>query len=285
MADLSEIASSQSVKIAGANPSTGAEDNYLEVDTNGYVGIRLYDASGTAIDTNFGTVGAHTIRTASQIGNAAGAADYNTGVTGAQTLRTASNLSDGSGNKITSTTSDAKQALDVIINAPAKATYMAASGTFTPPATPTDMFTIIGSATKVIKILKIRVDAFETTAGNIVFYLKRYSTVNSAGTSTAVTPYPLDINNAAATATTKFYTANPTLGTLTGSLDIIDIPIVTNGGPSSAVATSSFFFDFTNNLGQPLILRGTSDQISINFNGAAKPSGFTVGVTVMFTEE
>jgi len=42
-------------------------------------------------DHNYGTVGANTLRTAAQIGNATGAADFNAGATGAQTLRVASN--------------------------------------------------------------------------------------------------------------------------------------------------------------------------------------------------
>ena len=49
----------------------------------------------TTVDTNYGTVGANTLRVASQIGNATGAADYNNGATGAQTLRVAANLAIG----------------------------------------------------------------------------------------------------------------------------------------------------------------------------------------------
>lgn len=45
----------------------------------------------TTVDTNYGTVGANTIRTAAQIGNATGAADFNAGATGAQTLRVDAN--------------------------------------------------------------------------------------------------------------------------------------------------------------------------------------------------
>lgn len=44
------------------------------------------------VDTNYGTVGANTIRSAAQIGNATGAANFNNGATGAQTLRVAANL-------------------------------------------------------------------------------------------------------------------------------------------------------------------------------------------------
>lgn len=46
----------------------------------------------TTVDTNYGTVGANTLRSAAQIGNATGAADFNNGATGAQTLRVAANL-------------------------------------------------------------------------------------------------------------------------------------------------------------------------------------------------
>lgn len=44
-----------------------------------------------AEDKNYGTVGATTLRVASQIGNATGSADFNAGATGAQTLRTVAN--------------------------------------------------------------------------------------------------------------------------------------------------------------------------------------------------
>jgi|GEM_PF-5650563 len=50
--------------------------------------------SGTVIaneDKNYGAVGANTLRTAAQIGNATGVANFGAGATGAQTLRTESN--------------------------------------------------------------------------------------------------------------------------------------------------------------------------------------------------
>jgi hypothetical protein len=65
------------------------------------------------VDTNYGTVGASTLRTAAQIGNATGAASFGAGATGAQTLRTASNLYDGAGTALTSTLNGGKQSLDV----------------------------------------------------------------------------------------------------------------------------------------------------------------------------
>jgi hypothetical protein len=64
-------------------------------------------------DTNYGTVGANTLRTAAEIGNATGAANFNAGATGAQTLRTTANISDGAGTALTSTLFNSKQSLDV----------------------------------------------------------------------------------------------------------------------------------------------------------------------------
>ena len=59
MADLTEIQSSQSVKIAGANPSTGVEDNYMEVDTLGNAkvvdGLKNGGVHGNLVLTTGGT--------------------------------------------------------------------------------------------------------------------------------------------------------------------------------------------------------------------------------------
>jgi hypothetical protein len=92
----------------------------LVVDTNyGTVGAstlrtaaEIGNATGAA-SFNYGAVSAQTLRTASQIGNATGAADFNAGATTAQTLRTTSNISDGAGTALTSTLIGAKQSLDV----------------------------------------------------------------------------------------------------------------------------------------------------------------------------
>jgi hypothetical protein len=52
MADLNDIQSSQSVKIAGANPSSGIETNWMGVDSNGTAQTGLYSSGGTAITSD-----------------------------------------------------------------------------------------------------------------------------------------------------------------------------------------------------------------------------------------
>ena len=166
--------------------------------------------------------------------------------------------------------------------APSKATYVTATGPFTPPATPTDLFSIIGSATKTVKILKLIMYATQSTAGVNNFYLKKYSTANTGGTSATSTIIALDSTNAAATAVARSYTANPTLGTLVGSIEIIRLYT-----PATSTATQPvYLWDYeTGGLGQTVTLRGVAEQLSVNFNGAALPGGLSVSFTIKFTEE
>lgn len=79
---------------------SGTNDMYvMEVDpTTGALPVNI--VSGSLVlgyDTNYGVVGADTLRTAAQIGNATGAADFGSGAVSAQTLRTVSILSNASG--------------------------------------------------------------------------------------------------------------------------------------------------------------------------------------------
>lgn len=89
----------------------------------------------TTVDTNYGTVGASTLRSAAQIGNATGAAAFGAGTTTAQVLRVVIptdqtaypvKMQDGSGNNLTSTLISGKQALDVNV---ADGTFQIDTGT------------------------------------------------------------------------------------------------------------------------------------------------------------
>jgi len=185
-------------------------------------------------------------------------------------------------NWLTGTSSTTTQPVNLI--SPGKATYTAASGTFTPAATPTDLFTITGSATKVVKILKIMLYATQTTAGSNILYLNRYSTANTGGTSATPTIITLDTSNPAPTAVIRSYTANPTLGTLVGSHEVVRAftPTLTTAGTLQPVVVWDYD---TGSQGQPITLRATSEQISVNFAGAARPTGLSVACFVKFTEE
>jgi hypothetical protein len=65
---------------------TTGQQAAIQVDSRGRLLIVDTNFPGT-VDTNYGTVGVNTIRTASQIGNATGGADFAAGNSSAQTLR------------------------------------------------------------------------------------------------------------------------------------------------------------------------------------------------------
>lgn len=81
-------------------------------------------------DTNYGVVGANTLRTASQIGNATGAASFGAGSSGAQTLRVSANITrNGTELSYNSGTVDANT-LRVIISSDQSAIPASQSGTW-----------------------------------------------------------------------------------------------------------------------------------------------------------
>lgn len=75
---------------------TTGQQAAVQLDASG----RLLISFGTSLlaeDHNYGTVGASTLRTAAQIGNATGAADFNFGAASAQTLRVAALIGNATG--------------------------------------------------------------------------------------------------------------------------------------------------------------------------------------------
>lgn len=77
------------VNNAAGAAAVNIQDGGNSITVDGAVSATNFPST---VDTNYGTVGASTIRVASQVGNVTGAANYNNGATGAQTLRVAANL-------------------------------------------------------------------------------------------------------------------------------------------------------------------------------------------------
>lgn len=164
----------------------------------------------------------------------------------------------------------------VVRNIPkTRATYSASAEGIVPAASATDIFTINGSATKTIYIHKITVSGTRTAhAHDRVILLKR-STANSGGTSVVRSIVPHDSVNDLATAVVRSYTANPTLGTLVGNIYAATVsfpaqtPSNAQGNGGASVPWQWNYVD----IGQPIILRGTAQQVSINLNSVTIAGG------------
>ncbi len=166
-----------------------------------------------------------------------------------------------------------------------KQTYSASFPAFTPPATPTTLFSITGSGTKTIRVISMNIGTVQTTAGVNRIYMMKRSTANTGGSSAAPTIVPHDSNNGNATATVLSYTGNPSTGALVGNVAILNVY-----SPILATGTSAIMQDHPINghdwlLEQPITLRGTGQVLEYNFNGAALPTGLSVVGNIIWIEE
>lgn len=162
-----------------------------------------------------------------------------------------------------------------------KATFSAVATGIASAATATDIFTITGSGTKTIRITRVEFSATQTLGATANIILLRRSTANTGGTSSTITDVTHDSTNGAATATVRSYTANPTLGTLVGSMRAIRILIP--AASSGSTASPSNIWEF-NRPAQAIVLRGTGEVLAINL-GAITLAGGTFDFNIEWTEE
>jgi len=162
-------------------------------------------------------------------------------------------------------------------------TYMAASAAFTPGAATEDAFTITGSATTNVYVLKMGLSTTQGTAGVNPWFIKKRSTANSGGTAANIVEVPLQSGNSAATATVLSYTVTATgVGTVIAPLwsGWVDSPKVDTTGTGNC----GIIVDFETMLGQPVALLSTSEVLSWSFNAGTVPASLSVLAWVLWCE-
>lgn len=164
-----------------------------------------------------------------------------------------------------------------------KATYSAAVNAHAPAATPTDWFTILGSASKTVRIIRIKVRCRATAASQYRIAVRKYSTAYSAGTAAAATIVAHDSVDAAATAVVNTWAGGlPTIGTPVGSVEDESVPVTVLGTP---VYDGPCLYDYAIRPSRALVLRGTTQYVSLWSNAVALPAGFVADVKIEWTEE
>lgn len=171
---------------------------------------------------------------------------------------------------------------NLYVNASGRKPSYSAATTFTAAASATDVFVLTGSATKTIRVRQITVSGTNTGNTNALIDIVKRSTANTAGTPVTVTAVPNDSSSGAATATLVNYTANPTLGTAVGT--------VANGYiflPTLASTNQVQIRDFQlfSNITEPIVLRGTTQSLSVNFRGVALGGTTVLATKIEWTEE
>lgn len=163
-----------------------------------------------------------------------------------------------------------------------KATYSAAISGFTPAATATDFFMIIGSGTKTVRVTRIELSGVASLPSNVTVLLIKRISANSGGTAATVTPAQHDSNDSAPTAVVSSYSANPTTGSSGGLVRAATLDL---GDTSNTALSEVVAWDFSTRNSEGLVLRGVGQAYVLNFNGAAVPGGMSITIDVEWTEE
>jgi hypothetical protein len=165
-----------------------------------------------------------------------------------------------------------------------KATYSATVLGLVAASSCTDLFSLVGSATKVVKVQEVRISGVATTPIMQDVQLIRRSTANSGGTATNPTAAKHNSDNGAATATVNAYTANPTTGTGAGSIAGAKLMVAKADGTGTAPPV--LVFDLRPKNGEQSVrLDGIAETLSVNLNGGSPGSGNLFDVSVTWTEE
>lgn len=151
-------------------------------------------------------------------------------------------------------------------------------------ATMNDLACLQGSATKVVRLVRLSFTLLASASSSMPIYLVRRSTASTGGTSVTMTPASQDTNNPAAVATATYWSnsAGQTPGTLASTLRSNGFVVGTAAG--TGVSIGPAVFTFGTEADQPIVLRGTSDFICMNFNNIAVPTGLVASFSATWTE-
>ena len=167
------------------------------------------------------------------------------------------------------------------------ATYAYAGSAFAQVATPTVWLVIQGSATKTVRIRRIELSGAATAAGSMPYVVARCSAAGTLGSAvlTAVTAAKHDTSNDAATAVvstvgTANYGTPPTVvaNLAAGRVSMTAIGAAAQGGNPGVVLGGEMGE-------QGIVLRGTSEFVTISASGAGIPSGGVNDYRIVITEE
>ena len=264
------------IRVTGLSAMSGTATVFI-VSNNGTNTVFINPLQTLTVTSTAGGINANA-NTSQFVQEDAASADAFSGnkllVVRGDTLTSATTSANGDWSQLTSTKSGVLLTKDEMRH---RVTYRASSGSFTPAASATDIFTIVGVASKTIMITKIIFSATQTAGSTFNVSLIKRSTANTSGTATAMTAVPLDASDAAAGSTVQYYTANPTLGTTIGSVETEPIFCST-----TATQPEKYEFDFGVK-SKPIILNSASQALSLNFGGVTMTGGACF-VTIEWTE-
>lgn len=171
-----------------------------------------------------------------------------------------------------------RQLVDFTGGAP---TYSGGIIAFTPQATPQDFFTLTGNPLVVASLRRVEVWIGATAAAAMELQLVYNSVANTGGTAAVPVAVPLDPADVAASCALAAYSVAPTAGTTLGIIAAgrVEGPILAGAGSDQPL-----IWTFGDANEKPPRLRTAAQQIALNGNGAALPSGIKFSIRFTWTE-
>jgi hypothetical protein len=160
-----------------------------------------------------------------------------------------------------------------------KATYSCGVIGYAAYATPTDLLTLVGSGTKVVRVTRVAVSAFATAAITEALQLIKRTAANTGGTASQPSIAQHDSNDGVPTAVVNLYSVVPSGLGAGVNVRAQEINLGATGAGGSVI------WDFTVRNGKGIVLRGVAQCLALNWDGAAWPSGGTMAIDVEWTEE
>ena len=168
------------------------------------------------------------------------------------------------------------------------------SAAFTPPATPTDLIQISGSASKVVRVYSIYFGATNTAAGSQQYFVLRRNSPNIITTVNFVMPgvVSLDSQDVPTAIAGHYVTTTPLAASLGNSIGNINIvrwasPLLVPGAWAGVVREAGkelLPWSPLCLLDKFITLRGPTQILAVNFNGAALVGGQVHTYRIVWTE-
>lgn len=153
-------------------------------------------------------------------------------------------------------------------------TYGAGIRGLVPASSATDVFTLCGNASNIVRVSSVVASGRATAVAGIDVSLVLRTTANSGGTSSTVTIQKYDSSFSNASSVVLAYTANPTLGTSQGGqLGMISTKQMFYGNLTTGLAAPPVEWYFGNRPAGMPVLRGVAQCLAINLNGQSASGG------------
>ena len=161
-----------------------------------------------------------------------------------------------------------------------KSTYSAAIAGVVASALVTDLLTIIGSASKTVRVVRLSMTATATAATVQSVQIIKRSAADTGGTPTTATAVSHDTNSAAAGAVVKTYAGVATVGAAVGPMRSVRYLLGTASVPAVTVV-----WTFGTENDQTVVLRGVAQTLAIFLPGAPTIVGNAFDFDITWTEE